>query len=88
MVWEGGGGKWLASPPAERLLPGGSSPKAKTRRNIRSAEKGQVVVRGPIQSVYPSIIEMNGTQYSDERAGNLLYTDTDGRALNLTALFL
>lgn len=85
-VW--GGGKWFASPAADRLLGGRSG--LNLRRDLRSAKKGDVYARPPRRVVYPTFITMNGTEYSsDEGAESFMYTNHDtGTKLNLTDRFI
>ncbi|KAL8720695.1 MAG: hypothetical protein Q9225_002488 [Loekoesia sp. 1 TL-2023] len=85
-VW--GGGKWFASPAADRLLGGRGS--WKLQRDLRSAAKGNVYARPPRKVIYPTFITINGTEYSsDEAAGNFMYTHHDtGTKLNLTDRFI
>ncbi|KAL8734089.1 MAG: hypothetical protein Q9181_003318 [Wetmoreana brouardii] len=86
LVW--GGGRWFVSTAADRLLSGGSrSLSRKGRRDIRSPEKGTVYARPPRRAVYPTFITVNGTEYSDGGAGNLIYTDETGKTLDLPDWF-
>lgn len=83
LVW--GGGKWFQSRNAERLLAGRRS---LTPRAIRSPQRGTVFARSPIRGVYPTLIEINGTEYSDGGTGSLNYRDEAGKTLNLTDWFI
>ncbi|KAL9582763.1 MAG: hypothetical protein Q9212_003112 [Teloschistes hypoglaucus] len=86
LVW--GDGKWFSNIAAERRFgmdpsAGGSwvSPGMRVRRDIRSADGGQIYARPPSRWVYPTFIEVNGTNYRNEGA---VYVDATGTVLNLT----
>ena len=84
LVW--GGGKWFASPAAERLLGGKGHPSPK--RDIRSRDKGTMYARPPKVMVVPTFININGTEYIDGGSGNHMYMDhSTGNTLNLTDWF-
>ena len=104
LIWEGG--RWFSSPAAQGVL--GSAPAAggnwqvaggsgagNGKRDIRSKEKGAVYVGPPHRWVYPNLIEVDGTTYTDGgadgvvRAGDeamedMVYKDSTGTILNLT----
>ncbi|KAL8920686.1 MAG: hypothetical protein Q9172_004400 [Xanthocarpia lactea] len=80
LVW--GGGQWFASAVAQHRF-GSSLPKVR-RRGIRSERKGMVYAQPPARWVYPTVIEVHGTNYSDGGMGNLVYKNMYGAALNLT----
>ncbi|KAL8834376.1 MAG: hypothetical protein Q9170_003786 [Blastenia crenularia] len=87
LAW--GGGKWFASPAAQRLLAGGSSvvPRSRLRRNIRSVEKGDVYARSPPRSVLPDQVVWDGTLYTGNGSADAMYLDTTtGRDVDLMAL--
>lgn len=86
LVW--GGGKWFSSPAASRTLgyAAGISPRSRLRRDVRSEAKGTVHAGRPPRWIYPTVIRVNGTNYTDGGAGNLVYKDGAGVALNLTQL--
>ena len=63
----------------------GITPKSKSRRGIRSANKGNVLVGRPPRWIYPTFLSVNGTTYTDGGAGNLIYTSDGGAVLNLTS---
>ena len=50
-----------------------------------SAEAGDGVARKP-SWVYPDVLEVNGTNYTDERRGDMVYRDLAGRKLDLNLL--
>lgn len=83
-----GGGDWFSSPAASRVLGHtvGVSPKSRLRRDIRSGSRGTVYAGPPRRWIYPTFISVNGVNYTDEGAGNLLYKDGAGQSLNLTQL--
>lgn len=86
LVWQGG--EWFSTPEAERLLGlNAIVTKPKLRRDVRSADQGTVFARSPLREMYPTYIEINGTQWSGFRAGALMYTDNAGNVLNLTGWF-
>lgn len=86
LVW--GDGEWFTTPSASNFLGYGSgvSPKSRLRRNIRSERRGRVYARSPPGWTYPTVIEVNGTKYSDNGARDLVYRDGAGNTLNLTQL--
>ncbi|KAL8627268.1 hypothetical protein Q9189_007036 [Teloschistes chrysophthalmus] len=83
-----GGGDWFSSPAASRILgrDAGVSPKSRLRRDIRSRNRGTVYAGPPRRWTYPTFISVNGVDYTDKGAGNLLYRDEVGQTLNLTQL--
>lgn len=83
LVW--GGGKWFANEQAQRAF---GRVGGKSRRDIRSAEKGNVYSRAPVKGRYPSLIGINGMQYTDGGRGDLIYQNNVGHALNLTNWFI
>lgn len=88
LVWSSG--SWFSSPAAAKLLGGRSEIMSGgiVRRDIRSAATGDVYARPPFRIRYPDIMEINGTRYSAEHAGGLLYSDGKGIVLNLTDWFI
>lgn len=89
LAW--GGGKWFASPAAERLFGGGGSrlrPRTRTGRQIiRSAQTGTVHARSPLSMVFPDRVEWNGTTFTKHGMASMMYTDKTGQVVNLTTLF-
>ncbi|KAI4100768.1 MAG: hypothetical protein L6R37_005260 [Teloschistes peruensis] len=90
-VW--GGGKYFVSGAAYQaasLLVPGRAPLPtnfpRLRRDIRSSVKGTVFARPPNRAVYPTIIKVEGVNYTDGCSGDLNYRDDDGVVLNLTTL--
>ncbi|KAI4148163.1 MAG: hypothetical protein L6R39_002873 [Caloplaca ligustica] len=81
-------GRWFSNPSAQKFLGYGSGirPKSRLRRDIRSEVKGNVYATSPPGWTYPSIVDVNGTKYSDGGAGDLVYKDGAGNTLNLTQL--
>ena len=60
----------------------------KARRDVRSFDKGNVLARSPIRMIYPTIVTINGTEYTADGAGSVIYTNSiAGKTLNLTTLF-
>ncbi|KAL8720033.1 MAG: hypothetical protein Q9225_003049 [Loekoesia sp. 1 TL-2023] len=90
LAW--GGGEWFVSPAAKRLLRGKSNPvPVIVPKDMRSANKGNVLARSPKRVVYPTSMKINGTEYTTDRAGaeNFMYTDHGTRTTrNLTSWFL
>ncbi|KAL8639929.1 MAG: hypothetical protein Q9228_003093 [Teloschistes exilis] len=83
-----GGGDWFSSPAASRILGSTTraSPKSRLRRDIRSRNRGTVYAGPPRRWTYPTFISVDGLNYTDKGAGNLLYKDEFGQQLNLTQL--
>ena len=87
LVW--GGGRWFASESASRLLGVGTSTgngvtrKSTLKREIRSANKGTVYAMPPRRVVYPTFMVLNGTNYTDEGRGDLVYRSDSGTILDL-----
>ena len=89
LAW--GGGKWFASPAAEKLLGRGSGinhRKKKVPRGIRSAKKGNVYARPPHRGRFPTLIQINGTRYSQTDTGTFVFADDVGNQMNLTTWFM
>lgn len=84
LAWSSG--SWFASPAAEKVF--GGQKGIIVGREIRSASTGNVYARPPLVSRYPDVVEINGTQYTAENSKDCLYSDVDGKSLNLTALFV
>ncbi|KAL8899755.1 MAG: hypothetical protein Q9192_001421 [Flavoplaca navasiana] len=87
LAW--GGGKWFATPAAQRLL--GRRDSSITRRtiaprSIRSANEGDVYARPPVKGRFPTRIEIDGIEYS--HTGTLMYADGAGNRINLTHWFV
>ena len=87
LVW--GGGNWFASPSASAYFQRSISlPQSNMRRGIISAEKGQVYATPPPGVVFPTLVSINGTNYTVEAEGSLIYRqDETGAILNLTSAF-
>ncbi|KAI4287103.1 MAG: hypothetical protein L6R35_003640 [Caloplaca aegaea] len=88
LVWSSG--SWFASLAAEKAFNGRYDIKAgdMVRRDIRSAELGDAYARAPKKIRYPEVVEINGTEYSAEQAGKLVYFSKDNKALDLTGWFM
>ncbi|KAL8952536.1 MAG: hypothetical protein Q9222_001566 [Ikaeria aurantiellina] len=91
LAW--GGRRWFASPSVERLLvgsngggAGGGIPRSRTRRDIRSDDKGTLHARSPAREVLPDWIEWNKTEFTKLHDENFLYTDSSGGIANLTGM--
>ena len=79
LVW--GGGNWFASQAASAYLQ-----KHLRKRDIRSADKGQVYSSPPPGVQYPAIMYINGTQYTAQVVGGVLYRNDDtGVVVNITS---
>ena len=83
LVW--GGGKWFAEGFSMRSVPR-LLPRKLAKRHIRWPDEGMVYVRPPINGVYPSIVDVNGTRYAGDGRANLTYRDADGTVLDLHTL--
>ena len=87
LVW--GGGNWFVSEAAQRLLGGGSEggsgvvPRSRLRKDIRFAEKGTVYATSPKKAVYPTLVIVNGTTYTDGGRGDLVYRSEADAVLDL-----
>ena len=79
LVW--GGGQWFGSAAAQSKF---GLRRLKERRGIRSPQKGTAFIQGPRRWVYPTLLEMNGTQYTSNDTSRLIYTAANGQTLNLT----
>ena len=80
LVW--GGGSWFASQAASAYIQ-----KHLRKRDIRSANKGQVYSLPPPGVQYPAIMSINGTQYTAQEVGGVLYrNDVTGVVVNLTSI--
>ncbi|KAI4231933.1 MAG: hypothetical protein L6R40_007588 [Gallowayella cf. fulva] len=90
-----GGGKWVAKGVSNMLqkliderqralaeIRGGSKAR---KRSIRSREKGAVFARPPSVGVWPDVIVLNGTEYTEESAGSPIYRSQEGKMLNFTS---
>ncbi|KAL8802078.1 MAG: hypothetical protein Q9200_006708 [Gallowayella weberi] len=85
LVW--GGGQWFASAQAQKVLRVEWEGRRPAKRGIRSKEKGYLWARRPMREVFPRWIDINGTRYSDDGRGDLMYEDEAGSVLNLTNWF-
>ncbi|KAL8947604.1 MAG: hypothetical protein Q9222_006130 [Ikaeria aurantiellina] len=88
LIW--GGGRWFASPSAQTFLEskGMVSVQAKFRRDIRSDDMANAYARPPARTMYPTLVDVNGTQYTTSEVGDFFYTSSAGTALNLTDWFM
>ena len=87
-----GGGKWVSKQAgstllqqaarAALLLAAGSQ--GHQRRGIRSKDKGVVFAQPPGESVWPDLIMVNGTNYTEESVGSAVYRSEEGLVLNFT----
>ena len=82
LVW--GGGKWFAK---------GVDPSQLTqwfpktsKRGITSKDKGQLYASPPNLFKYPHVMVINGTNYTDDSRGDLVYRSDAGTVLDLNAL--
>jgi len=78
LVW--GGGQWFANGA------GGSSHNRLDPRGIRSSDKGTAYMTAPTQWRYPDLIVVNGTDYTDNAGGDLVYRSESGAVLDLGQL--
>ncbi|KAL8874181.1 MAG: hypothetical protein Q9174_000447 [Haloplaca sp. 1 TL-2023] len=89
LVWNGG--KWFSSPGAEKMLGPRKmrirSGSLRYRRDVHSADKGKVYARPPLRVRYPSLVEINGTQYTGDGTSDFRYTDSAGNVVDLTEWF-
>ena len=89
LVWSGG--KWFSSPGAEKMLGHGKmrtrSGSLRYQRDVYSANKGKVYARPPLRVRYPSLIEINGTQYTGGETSDFRYTDSAGNVVELADWF-
>ena len=81
LVWMGGQQRWTAS--SQNLPRSGFSNK---RDSQGSDEVVTAYIRSPPGWVYPSIITLNGTNYTDNSRGDLVYRSDGGAVLNMTIL--
>ncbi|KAI4278939.1 MAG: hypothetical protein LQ337_000641 [Flavoplaca oasis] len=87
LAW--GGGKWFATPAAQRLLGRRDSSITRRRiapRGIRSANDGDVYARPPLKGRFPTRIEIDGIKYS--HTGTFMYADSARNQINLTHWFI
>lgn len=75
-----GGGQWFANGA------GGSSHNRLDPRGIRSSDKGTAYMTAPTQWRYPDLIVVNGTDYTDNAGGDLVYRSESGAVLDLGQL--
>lgn len=81
-----GGGSWFSSAAAEAALQRMGKP---VRRDIRSAEKGNVLAGPPRKMVYPTVMNVSGTQYRSTGVGEGLYrVNGTEETQNLTSWFI
>lgn len=90
LAW--GGVQWFASPAAQKLLRGsgrrgGVPPRSRSRRDIRSDEKGEVVARSPNDGILPDRIKWNETAFMLYNEADMIYKNDEVGLVNLTTLF-
>ena len=83
LAW--GGGRWFAKGFSMNAL-SGTLPRKLIKRYIEWPDKGTVYARAPLRGLYPSIIVVNETRYTDDRRGDLKYRNLNGTLLNLKFL--
>lgn len=81
LVW--GGGKWFASDATQKAF-GGSPPRSKMRRDIRSGNKGQVFAGPPRGGVSIDMVELGGKKYRRDGNSGSIFVDDAGTSINLT----
>ena len=71
---------------AALALQGGGSggQRRRVRRRIRSKDKGVVFAQPPPGSVWPDLVVVNGTSYTEEGAGSPVYRSEDGKVLDFS----
>ena len=79
LVW--GGGQWFANQAGASTLS-----QVHSKRGIVSANKGTAYITAPFRWQYPDLIAVNGTNYTDDGRGDLVYRSEDGMMLNLDGL--
>ncbi|KAL8674954.1 MAG: hypothetical protein Q9168_000657 [Polycauliona sp. 1 TL-2023] len=87
LVW--GGGKWFATPAAQKLLGRRDTFTAGRRiasRGIRSAKKGDVYAYPPLNGRFPTRVQIDDVEYS--HVGTFMYADRVGNKINLTDWFI
>ena len=76
-----GGGNWFASLKASQFLQNHLR-----KRDVRSPNKGQVYAMPPPRFQYPAIMSINGTEYTAQVVGGVLYKNDDtGEVVNVTS---
>ena len=78
LVW--GGGQWFAKGGGELVR------KRFAKRGIVSENKGTAYFTSPKYWKYADLIVVNGTNYTDDDRGDLIYRSDDGAVLNLDLL--
>jgi len=81
LVW--GGGKWFANQVGPSSL---SSQPFRRKRGVISENKGTVYATAPSLWRYPDFIMVNGTNYTDDGRGDLVYRNETGVILDLDRL--
>lgn len=95
LVW--GGGQWFLNGEAYhavtrdgmngRVLPDWAQPSTLMKRKVRSDfQEKTVFAQRPSKSMYPTVVEVEGSNYTNGGRNDLNYRDQNGMLLNLTAL--
>lgn len=79
LVW--GGGNWFA----DKDGPSQCS-QLHSKRGVISKDKGMVCATAPTLWKYPDLITANGTDYTDNSRGDLVYRSEDGEVSDLSSL--
>lgn len=89
LVW--GGGQWFGSANAKTQYgPWGwmshkrSLPRRLLRRDVRSAERGNLVATSPPRAVYVDKVEVDGQVYTGDGTRDVMFTDSKGCKVNIT----
>ena len=90
-----GGGQYVTNKAGNRLLQqaaraalalhgGGSGGQRRRRRGIRSKDKGVVFAQPPPGSVWPDLVVVNETTFTEESTGSPIYRSEDGKVLDFS----
>ncbi|KAI4119248.1 MAG: hypothetical protein LQ345_000842 [Seirophora villosa] len=92
LAW--GDATWFKNSQAQTALIDGAAaissrvtPRSRLKRDIRSPLEGTVWATQPSRPVYPNLLVVNGTAYTDDGAGDPKYRDVTGKVLDLTEWF-
>ncbi|KAL8789024.1 MAG: hypothetical protein Q9195_007044 [Heterodermia aff. obscurata] len=91
-----GGGQYVTAKAGNSLLQqaaraalalhggGSGGQRRRRRRGIRTKDKGVVFAQPPPGNVWPDLVVVNGTSYTEESAGSSIYRSEDGKVLDFS----
>ena len=83
-----GGSQWFASDSAKDYLYRIGLKKRNEPRDVRSSQIGQLYAKQPAGILLPTVVAINGSNYTQDTLGSMIYKDETGESFDLTSEFI